>query len=65
MALVDSAKQTAAEVRGVLLGTDMLHGQNGRPRHRFFVTDEPKQFSRMGHQFLGRVVGSVERVNGH
>ena len=64
VALVDSAKQTAAEVRGVLLGTDMLRA-HGRIHHRFFVTDEPNQFARIGHQFLGRLIGSVQRVNGH
>ena len=63
--LVDSARQTAAEVRGVLTGTDALRDGLGRPRHRFFVTDEPGHFNRIGHQFLGRVIGSVERANFH
>ena len=63
--LVDSAQQTAAEVRGVLTGTDTLSDRQPHPRYRFFVTDEPTQFNRIGHQFLGRVIGSVERVNGH
>ena len=63
--LVDSAKQTAAEVRGVLMGTDALRHQLGHPRYRFFVTDEPAHFNRLGHRFLGQVLGSVERVNGH
>ena len=63
--LVDSAKQTAVEVRGVLMGTDTLCDQRGRPRYRFFVTDEPNHFNRIGHRFLGQVIGSVERVNSH
>ena len=63
--LVDSAKQTAMEVRGVLLGTDAVCDTRGRPRYRFFVTDEPNHFSLVGHRFLGRVVNSVERVNGY
>ena len=65
VALVDSAEQTAAEVRGVLLGADTLCDGRATPRHRFFVTDEPAQFDRIGHRFLGQVIGSVERVNGH
>ena len=64
VALVDSAKQTAAEVRGVLMGADTLCDARAKPRYRFFVTDEPTLFNRVGHQFLGRVIGSVERVNG-
>ena len=61
--LVDSARQTASEVRGVLLGTDTLSDRRARPRYRFFVTDEPAHFNRVGHHFLGQVIGSVERVN--
>ena len=61
--LVDSAKQTVIEVRGVLMGNDALSNGGVKPRYRFFVTDEPQQFDRIGHRFLGRVIGSVERVN--
>ncbi len=61
--LVDSAKQTAIEVRGVLMGTDALAQRNGHPRYRFFVTDEPTHFNRIGHRFLSQVTGSVERVH--
>jgi len=61
--LVDSAQQTVTEVRGVLMGTDALSNGGSRPRYRFFVTDEPSHFNRIGHRFLGQVAGSVERVN--
>ncbi|MDP3722305.1 MAG: glutamate racemase [Candidatus Omnitrophota bacterium] len=63
--LIDSAEQVAAEVRGVLTGTDTLCDQRTTPRHRFFVTDEPAHFTRLGHRFLGRLIGSVERANMH
>ncbi|MBI1992082.1 MAG: glutamate racemase [Candidatus Omnitrophica bacterium] len=63
--LIDSAKQTVAEVRGVLMGADTLRDQRVRPRYRFFVTDEPAHFSRISHRFLGRVIGSVERASLH
>ncbi len=63
--LVDSARQTAAEVRGVLLGADTLRDEARKPRYRFFVTDEPTHFLRVGERFLGRLAGSVEHVNGH
>ena len=65
VALVDSAKQTAVEVRGVLMGADTLRDRTHRPRYRFFVTDDPAHFDRIGHRFLSQVVGSVERVNSH
>ena len=63
--LVDSAKQTAAEVRGLLMGTDLLSQHRAKPRYRFFVTDESAHFHAIGQRFLGHVIGSVERVNGH
>jgi len=62
VALVDSAKQTVTEVRGVLMGSDTL-GNSPRPRHRFFVTDEPSHFNHIAHRFLGPITGSVERVH--
>jgi len=63
--LVDSAQQTAAEVRGLLMGTELLSQHRRTPRYRFFVTDESAQFNAIGQRFLGHVIGSVERVNGH
>ena len=63
--LVDSARQTAIEVRGVLTGTEALCDGRSRPRYRFFVTDEPTHFNQLGQRFLGQILGSVERVNGH
>lgn len=61
--LVDSAEQTAAEVRAVLAASDLLARPNGHPRYRFFVTDEPAHFNRVGHRFLSQVTGSIERVS--
>ena len=63
IALVDSAKQTVAELRGVLLDNDVLNDGRTPPRHRFFVTDEPSYFVKVGERFLERSIRSVERVN--
>lgn len=63
VALVDSAQQTAIEVRSVLTAADVLVKANGHPRYRFFVTDEPTHFNRVGNRFLDQVTGSVERVS--
>ncbi len=63
--LVDSGEQAAVEVRGVLAGADTLRDRNESPRHRFFVTDEPRNFHALGARFLGRALAVVERVNGY
>jgi glutamate racemase len=65
VALVDSGRQTAAEVRGVLAGAHAFSSGGSKPRYRFFVTDEPQHFVGVGHRFVGQLAGSVERVNGH
>ncbi len=65
VALVDSARQTALEVRGLLMGTDTLRERNARPSYRFFVTDEPEQFAGLSRRFLERRAMAVEQVNGH
>ena len=63
VALVDSAKQTVAEVRGMLLASDALCDGRVQSRTRFFVTDEPSHFVKVGERFLERQIRSVERVN--
>ena len=63
--LVDSAKQTALEVRSVLHNSEGLSHRQTKPRYRFFVTDEPQHFNQLGQRFLGQLIGSVEKANGH
>jgi len=63
--LVDSATQTAAEVKGLLAWNEWLVASRTRPAHRFFVTDESDRFVQLGQQFLGRSIRSVERVSFH
>jgi glutamate racemase len=64
-ALVDSATQTAAEVKSLLAWHEWQsndHDGDASARHRFFVTDEPQRFTSLGEQFLGRRIRSVERI---
>lgn len=62
--LVDSARETAAEVRAVLEDAGTLHEGIRKPRYQFFVTDEPMRFNDLAKRFLGRHLGTVARVNG-
>jgi len=63
VALVDSATQTADEVKGLLAWNESLSASRRRPHHRFFVTDESEHFRELGQKFLGHLIHSVERVN--
>ena len=62
--LVDSA-QTTAEAVGALLAEHDLICEQQKGQERFFVTDSPDRFARIGETFLGRAVdpGSVELVD--
>ncbi len=60
--LIDSAVETARVVRGVLEREGLLRRENASPQERFFVTDSPERFRRVGERFLGRAMDSVEKV---
>ena len=60
--LVDSAEATALEV-GELLRREGLSAPPGRGERRFFVTDVPTRFRRIGGDFLGEELRQVEQVH--
>lgn len=60
--LVNSARETAQVVKDTLEALGMRKTQ-GRGRHRFFVTDNPEKFMKMGELFLGRRPEEVEEVD--
>jgi len=61
--LVDSARETAREVREVLEQRGMLRA-DGRPaQYAFIASDAPARFREVGRRFLGDIVQSVERVD--
>ncbi len=59
VALVDSARAIAAEVRE-RVGPDAPERQGA---HRFFVTDAPEKFLAVAGRFLGREVAAAEHVD--
>ena len=59
--LVDSAEETAREVRETLKADGALR-QGGRGAASFFVTDVPDRFIKVGRRFLGERVESAVRI---
>jgi glutamate racemase len=59
--LVDSAEETAAVVAG-LLGERNISRCGSPGGSRFFVTDVPTRFERVGGAFLGASLTGVEQV---
>ncbi|MBM4265128.1 MAG: glutamate racemase [Deltaproteobacteria bacterium] len=59
--LVDSAEETAREVRRVL-ASDGIARSKGKGSASFFVTDAADRFMRIGERFYGATVASAVRV---
>lgn len=61
--LIDSGVETAKLASTVLAARRLLHGQEpARPVHRFYVTDLPKNFERVGEMFLGSPIDHLDVV---
>ncbi len=60
--LVDSAHETAQEVKRVLAKKDIATLPGGEAATRYFVTDAPERFKAIGERFLGYEIRTVEKV---
>lgn len=60
--LVDSAEEVAKEARGLLDASGMLNASSGKKKHKFFVSDQPENFIRLGEQFLKRPMRGVSKT---
>lgn len=62
VSLIQANQEVAQEVRGILEKEGLLQGTPRRSRTRFFVTDAPERFRRIGEQFLQEPIQEVEWV---
>jgi glutamate racemase len=62
--LIDSGEATAEAVEAELARKKILRGPRKRGgTHKYFVTDSPERFMRVGNGFLGEVIKKVELVD--
>lgn len=61
--LIDSAKKTALDVKRFLIKNDLLRKSDKEPSHKFFVSDQPDKFKKLGQRFLGKKIKRVELVD--
>lgn len=61
--LIDSAEETIRVVQQILIDKQIDNQGNKKPDHRFFVSDIPDQFQKIGERFLGRSLQTVEQVD--
>jgi glutamate racemase len=62
--LVDSATETAAEVKDTLAEEGLLSGSAQGGGIYVYLSDIPYRFREMGERFLGRPIEAVEQVSG-
>ena len=60
--LVDSAREVAKEAGLILDASGLRNGSAGKKRHKFFVSDEPKRFVKLGGRFLRQRIECVKKA---
>ncbi|GBE37259.1 glutamate racemase 1 [bacterium BMS3Bbin07] len=60
--LIDSAVETARVVGEILKGAGLLRKNDAPPERKFFVTDSPDRFRKVGERFLGHKIEYIEKV---
>jgi len=61
--IIDSAASTAAEVKRMLGENRVCRSEPRKGVHRFYVSDSPAKFARVGESFLGRAIGAVTQID--
>jgi glutamate racemase len=61
--IIDSAASTAAEVKRMLIKSGSYRDEEHKGTHRFYVSDTPGKFARVGELFLGRPIGTVMQID--
>jgi glutamate racemase len=60
--LIDSAIETARELKRVLEQEDMLRKSSGNVVREFFVTDSTEKFAQVGERFLGHKILNISKI---
>jgi len=61
--IVDSAIQTALEVRNELSSNNLLNESGIQPEHLFYVSDFPQKFEDIAQRLLGQPLENIRRIS--
>lgn len=61
--LIDSGVETAKVVKKILEERDLLNNSELKPDYKFFVSDLPQQFKKIGEMFLGREIENLIKID--
>ena len=62
VALIDSAKEVASNVKELLTASGDMKSSKGKPRYKFLISDRPQEFKRIAKNFLGREIKHITKV---
>ncbi len=60
--LIDSAIETAGEIKKTLADMSLLNTSAGSASQEFYVTDSPDKFTEIGERFLGRKIDFIKKI---
>ncbi len=60
--LIDSAIETAAEIKKTLGGLSLLNQTSAEAAREFYVTDSPDKFIEIGERFIGRKIEFIKKI---
>lgn len=61
--LVDSARETAREIKEALVHYGIQNSASSNARRMFYVTDSPERFIKVGERFLEQKIEHIEKIN--
>ena len=63
ISLIDSATETASEIRETLIRNGIEGNPSHEPFRKFYVTDAPDRFLMVGERFLGEKIAHIEKIS--
>ena len=61
--LVDSATSTALEVKRILDKKSLLASKNGKKYLKFYVSDNPEKFKKIGRRFFSKNITTIKKID--
>lgn len=61
--LIDSGVETAKVVKQILEANDLKNDSQLKPDYKFYVSDLPNQFKKVGEMFLGRELENLYKID--
>ena len=63
VSLVNPAFETAKEIKRVLKEKDLLSDKKEKPVYKYYVSDDPEKFRRIGGNIMNKNIESIEKVD--